>query len=736
MALTEGRNRLLALQRRWKAESFVYCALLSLSVSLTITILLVCLVGWPFWSGFFILALTFCVLLLLFSTWRIKPVDIARYLDRQIPELEESCGLLLRSAGELGPLEKLQVARTVSRLGKIELPHPLRKKLLQAGGLFVVACLLNVGILQIAKKTGGGASGRNNSAVTKGTSIKAVAAIGRVSIRVTPPAYTGHAMRRQEVFNLRVEEGSSVNWEVETNDPVGSLQFIFNDSLRIALQPANPGHRWWRLAAPANRSGFYQTDMDGRLSELYTLEVIKDEAPRITIQTPHPYTVIDYGASTKVPLVVKVMDDYGIADAGIVATIASGNGETVKFKEQTISFDRSFSGYRSSYDLQHTLDLAALGLKPGDELYFYCRAKDNHGQEVRTDMYIVSLPDTAALMSLQGLTMGVDVKPEYFRSERQIIIETEQLLKEKDTLSVQVFNNRSNDLGIDQKLLRLRYGKFLGEEGEEGVSAGGDAADVGNGTAGNGAAGVGGAGRRAGDAVKRGDVGDIDKILDAYTDKHDNAEDATYFEPAIKQQLKATLTEMWAAELRLRTYKPQEALPYAYKALRLLKDLQQKSRAYVAKTGVKVTPLDPAKRLGGKLEDIAPPVQHEEAGPAGSPSPASILRIALGVLEHGGIIGKGSQEILQETSRRLGREASIRPVEYLQGYQAMRRIIEGRPGGGADPGTNAGDAVVVQRAIRKLLPEADAAPSAKKAVSDGGLSHLYFSHLHDPGERP
>jgi hypothetical protein len=45
------------------------------------------------------------------------------------------------------------------------------------------------------------------------------------------------------------------------------------------------------------------------------------------------------------------------------------------------------------------------------------------------------------------------------------------LLKDKDSISVEKFNNRSNDLGIDQKLLRLRYGKFLGEEGEDKPSA-------------------------------------------------------------------------------------------------------------------------------------------------------------------------------------------------------------------------------------------------------------------------
>jgi hypothetical protein len=250
-------------------------------------------------------------------------------------------------------------------------------------------------------------------------------------------------------------------------------------------------------------------------------------------------------------------------------------------------------------------------------------------------------------------------------------------------------------------------------------------------------------GGKTGDAVKPGDVGDASKILEAFTDKHDNAEDATYFEPAIKEQLKATLSEMWKAELRLRTYQPREALPYAYKALRLLKDLQQKSRAYVAKTGVRVTPLDPAKRLVGKLDDIAPPVQRLAAGRAVVPSPEKVLRIALGLLEAPrGEWGRGSLEILQEAMRRLGREASEHPGEYLKGYQSMRRILEGDTGarsgeeryGGRLEGT--ADVLRAQQAIRRLLPDVEAAPFVRGMPADEGLSGLYFHHINDPSGKP
>jgi hypothetical protein len=584
---------------------------------------------------------------------------------------------------------------------------------LYATSLLAVACILCAGIAIAGSKKHATFQSAASSPAVQAVE-KAVPGVRSVSVRITPPAYTGKTLRRQQEFNLQVEEGSVLNWELQTNFPADSLQFIFSDTVRFSLSPKNREHTLWEGIRPVTHPGFYQVKVGDRLSDLYKIEVIKDEPPHIFIRTPKPYTVIDFGESTKVSLVVRLQDDYGIADAAIVATVASGSGEAVKFKEQTLRWDRRFMGNQPVYDLQKTIDLSALGLKPGDELYFYCRARDTHEQEARSDMYIISLPDTAQLMSLEGLTTGVDIKPEYFRSERQIILETEQLLKEKDTIPVQGFNNRSSDLGFDQKLLRLRYGKFLGEEAEEG-----------------------GADGHSGDVYTPGDFGNSAKILDAYTDKHDNAEDATYFEPAIKEQLKATLTEMWNAELRLRTYKPAEALPYAYKALRLLKDLQQKSRAYVAKTGVRTTPLDPGKRLSGKLDNIGSPVQRHTA--ADEPAPSDMLRISLSLLEQWGketIRGRGSLEVLQLAGRQLGKEASAHPAEYLAGYQAMRRILGGAGAGPASTGRGAvitaSDILLAQRAIRKMLPEAEAVPSKGKAAADDGLSQLYFRNINEP----
>jgi hypothetical protein len=697
-----GIERLKRLKWRWRAAGLLYCLLLAVAIGAPVSVLLGAWEGGPLWVGGCVFGGCFVVTLIVFPYWRISLDDIARFLDRRLPELEESCGLLLAPLAGLGPLQRLQAKRIESRLGAVKAPRPFFRRLLIAGVLSAVALggaiawrpvwtryVPEVG--RAPKAEGRGRSGGD-----------APVSVTSVLVRITPPAYTGRSVRSQATFPLQVEQGAWVEWEVSTSGPVtDTVAFIFNDSVWRVLGAADEGRTVWRWSGPAIQPGFYQVKVGKQLSGLYPFELIDDEPPRIIIASPKPYTVVDYGEPTRIPLVVHLRDDYGIADASVVATVSSGEGEAVKFREQQLRWDWDFSRVLTAYDLRKILDLTALGLKPGDELYFYCRARDNHGQEARSETYIISLADTAQLMNLEGMALPTDVKPEFFRSERQIIIETEQLLREKDTVPVAAFNNRSNELGIDQKLLRLRYGQFLGEEAEEGNETELDTASLGV-------------------------FGDATRIIDLYSDKHDNAEDATFFEPAIKQQLKATLTEMWSAELRLRTYKPREALPFCFKALRLLKDLQQRSRAYVAKTGAKVTPLNPAKRLTGELGGIQTPEQRVDKA-TGLPE-EDVLRIGLAVLDEmradmmgvkGGGVGEGDRVILDRVERRLADEAATSPGRFLKGYEAMRRM------------RTADDLVTAEQAVLLLLPEPEALPVARKGEADGGLTQIYFNHLGD-----
>ena len=656
--------------------------------------------SWP-WAVLLFVLIYGCALGLS-RWWNVNSASITAFLNLKYPDLEESSELALKDPSALSLLEKMQLVR----IGEFLLAVPIIQKQFTYRLRLSILVLLAMPIFSWEITWLHGEWGANKlafSTVSKLNSSrpeKILAQINSVRIKIVPPAYTRRGSVGQEKFTLELPEGSAVSWQIVLNVPAKQVELIFSDGDKLTLRN-NRGTSYTGQRV-LNKPGFYQVGIDGKLSDLYQLQVIKDNPPVIHIKTPQQYTYIDAGEAPRVNITASVDDDYGISNAIIYATLAKGSGEAVKFKEQMIAFSTSFSAQNQQYDLQKMVSLPALGMQPGDELYFYIQAQDSRHQQSRSDVYIVSLQDTAQLLSMDGLIAGVNVKPEFFRSERQIILDSEKLLRDRDSISRESFNARSNDLGNDQKLLRLRYGKFLGEESESDINPKQEQDDA---------------------IADPKNYGNAALVLDKYADKHDNAEDAQFFDPGVKAQLKATLTEMWKAELQLRLNKPEAALPFEYKALRLLKDLQQKSRMYVAKTAYNPAPLKMEKRLSGDLSKIMQPVDHQDMKTGIDQYTA--LENAVPVLEslrYEKINSNAQRHILQLASQQLSEKASAQPELYLSALSALRKIISG--GNAKYP-----DIAMIETAIQQILPAGKTLPSARQNAADMGLSSAYYKNL-------
>lgn len=706
-----GNQWIGALKKRFIIFSAGKVVLLSLSFALVVTAI---------FFHFFQLGLipfisSFLLFLLLLSMknryWAISEREVTRYIDLHIPEAEDSSGLLLKPVTDLSFLEKLQAQKISEVLSNYKQPsapiNGLKKPI-----LFLVAAIVSsFVIIKIPKGS--------FSTVTSGKIAHArpiikeniPAQVSSFTVNITPPLYTGKSIRSQKQFTINAESGAKVSWEITTSQSLKNLSFIFNDHQLVKLKNTDHKGITWSLSTQFFKPGFYQLVINGRKSDFYQIEIIEDRPVAIKILKPEQHSTIDIGQPQRVNLSVFMQDDYGIANAYISATMASGKGEAVSFKENKIPFNRSFKGDKEVSLIQQ-ISLKEMGMKPGDELYFYINATDNHGQVSRSDMYFVSIQDTTELMSMAGIDNGVNLVPEYFRSERQIIIDTEKLLKEKATIPETEFKTRSNDLGIDQKMLRLRYGKFLGEESE--ASIGGEHEDDHKDENGH------------GHKEEQVPVGNVQGIMDQYAHMHDNAEDASFFEPQLKAQLKATLTEMWNAELRLRTYKPEEALPYEYKALRLLKDLQQKSRAYVAKTTFKTSTLKPEKRLTGELTEISAGINKSKLKTKDNTRVK--LEQAISVLEN----RKQSKyflpqdlNLLLQAQQSLIEKAAIATAIYLPALKAIKKVIVSKQG----ISISAMDIELAERGINSLLGQNEANPVPQTNTSSSALTRSYFNHL-------
>jgi hypothetical protein len=644
---------------------------------------------------------------------RLSEGDIAVFLNRRAPQLEDSTDLLIADPEALRPLQLLQRQRLLTTFERaaqqIRWPEQWRRSLLVLGlGMLAVVVVGFIGYRPEEITINNTPLANDSKSQLQATVTAAELEGHKISVR--PPAYTGLGMVHSEDFNLRVPEGSRINWQLTFSGAPERVMMIFSNG--DSSLPASDNNIF-TLSRTAGQSGFYSITWQDRgtpkSSDFYKLEVIEDQPPKVAIDDQEQFLEFAWQEEIEVDVRSSISDDYGITEAYVIATVSKGSGESVKFREERLPFvrPRQFAGRHVEATLN--VNTKKLGMEPGDELYYYVEAWDNHSpqrQSNRTETYFIQIRDTATQMiSFEG-GMSVDLMPEYFRSQRQIIIDSEKLLAEKAGLEKKEFDRRSNDLAHDQKVLRLRYGQFLGEEFESGMTAETEMDEPQE-----------AAPENAEEVVKRfghahdtdnehnlvaehdhehshahehghehehegGDPGTEDEEtspIEAFAHFHDNMEEATFFIQSVKTKLRAALSMMWDAELHLRMNNPAESLPYQYKILKLLKEISQDSRIYVHRTGFDAPPLKEEKRLSGELDEVrSARSSYFRSGPDAYPSVrAALPLVETLILKLPTALSSEQQEILLAAGNELAAAAVEQPDLYLARLTALRAVLDG-----------------------------------------------------------
>lgn len=567
-----------------------------------------------------------------FGVFKENRKQAIQHLHQKFPGLEFSLELAEKKDKNL--IETLQWERVNSQF-KGEQNLIFHKKLLP----FFMAFLISFSVFGLKMLDWRSDSERlGKPALTleseKGEEEKPVILV-QTKITITAPIYTGIKPQSQSGFEIKAIIGSAINWELEFSS-AENLDVLFVNSEGESLDFKSEGNKF-SLKDILTGSGIYaiQAIQDGKMvfdSGFFPLEAIPDQSPIIVPTEKEVYKFHVKEDPKLLEVRAKISDDFLVSQVYLVATLARGSGENVKFRENRIPIDKR--NFQSS-ELRSVLDLKALDFKQGDELYYYWAALDNKlpvANFSRSDTYFLKYLDSTEVSEAELAGMAIHVLPEYFRSQRQIIIDTEKLISQKKTLGGQVFNSSSNEIGYDQKLLRLRYGQYLGEEFESGAGGG----SVETGESGNLLEGFmhkhdqegeneGGGTIQSGavsesehaheeEVGKTGEDDGLGSMLDAFLHNHESEEMNTFFEGSTKGILKMALEQMWKSELHLRLFEPEKAIPYQYKALELLKSVQQKSRVYVKRTGFDPPPIrEDEKRLTGELKDLEKQILKEQA---------------------------------------------------------------------------------------------------------------------------
>ncbi|UAJ11203.1 DUF4175 domain-containing protein [Polymorphobacter megasporae] len=547
--------------------------------------------------------------------WLIGRLDAAR------PDLDDSADLLFADDGGLTPLARLQRSRIERRIAAA-MPDLRPSWSARRIGLTWLLALVAIAAIVLIPD-------RRSSTILAPSSedVPVIPGVPRLvgqRLRIIPPAYTGLPPRDAATLDIAAPQGSRLDWTLTFAPEPPAADLVLADGSRTAL---TRNGAVWTARRTLDRSLLYRVvprAAGAAVPRLHRLDAVVDAPPQVKVVAPDRSLSLVTPGQHSWPLVFAATDDYGVAaSAQLHLTIAEGDGENVKFREQVVTVHGSGSATAKRFAV--AVDLPALKFVAGSDLVAQLVVTDNRTpgpQTARSSSLILRWPASEGeAMGMEGVVTRA--LPAYFRSERQIIIDAEALLATRPRPAPPRFLAKSDIIGADQRLLRLRYGQFLGEE-QEGKTPP-PTADA--------AAPTADAPTTPNPPTAEGDgkvtpprFGSEADTLADYGHVHDESEAATLLDPGTRKSLKGALDAMWQAELHLRQGDPAAALPFAHTALGLIKQVQQATRLFVAKVGPELPAIDETRRLTGKRDGLAhrdlPPV----AATAADPAPAVIWR--------------------------------------------------------------------------------------------------------------
>ncbi len=516
---------------------------------------------------------------------KITLVNLAEHLNRHFAQLEESSRLLLESSTNTSVLQRLQRQKIEQAFAALY-SQGLLVKSLPSMRYKAPALLVLVGVIIHFIPLENDAEEHFNP-----PSLQAI------TITVTPPAYTGLPQSKFSEGDIEIIEGSQVQWQLLMSEPNGQYSLLFGENSLLELVYQEQSNQYVATKT-ITKTGLYRiTDLPG----VYSVSVIKDKKPKVRIVEPNR-SLVELPKSSEAKFTAKalVSDDFGLTKVEILASVAKGSGESVKFRDEVFEFD-NHSITKQGELYSKAWDLNALGMEPGDEVYFTVVAHDNkavEAQEGRSGTVIVRwLDDEEQGITAEGIL--INYVTEYFRSQRQIIIETEQLLVDKDSLTAEQFSQTSTSLGYSQSDLKQRYGQYLGDEFGESTSEqfdGGDAIEVEHEEE-----------HEHEDPQAHGvseGEGNAKAVIAQFAHAHEDIHVGEVSSQNPKAMMKKAVSIMWQAEAHLLQSEPELALPFEKQAYKYLKLAKQAERIYVKRLGFEPPPVSEDKRLTGELTDI------------------------------------------------------------------------------------------------------------------------------------
>jgi hypothetical protein len=262
--------------------------------------------------------------------------------------------------------------------------------------------------------------------------------IEAVRVHYRYPAYSRLVERNATLSEtdstLKAYKGTEVTMNVASNRPLaGGTVNVSGRAYSCTAQPNNTVQGVFPLTGQGDFS-LTVTDVEGNVSTnpfKGKVAIVPDNRPMVSIVNPAIQSLAT--PTAKIPIVVEAQDDLGISDVSLFRSLNESDDARKHLVRQ--------ANAGVLVNVAEVLDLADLGVRPGDEIDFYATATDclpESPQTISTEPYklqVISEEQYAQMM--QNEMTARDLRLKYdniIRQLDQLVAAQEQLARETQAL--------------------------------------------------------------------------------------------------------------------------------------------------------------------------------------------------------------------------------------------------------------------------------------------------------------
>jgi hypothetical protein len=283
--------------------------------------------------------------------------------------------------------------------------------------------------------------------------------IKTLDLTLTPPAYSKMpVIRQKDNGNITGLPGSNVSISLSSTKYLTRAELIFNDSASVLLNPDNENAQGnFRIRKDDNYK-IILTDTKGNQNQfpiIYSVKALYDSYP--VIEVIHPNRDVPLANDNRLPLLVKIADDYGFSRLTLHYRLSYSR--STEPQENFSSLDLPVAPGEKEQDVNYIWNLTKLSLSTNDVLTYYLEIFDNDNvsgpKSAKTGMFNVRVPSLDEILARADETHNAAEK-----ELMQTLKEAEELKKELDKLDQELKKDQKEITWDEKEKIEKAVDKF------------------------------------------------------------------------------------------------------------------------------------------------------------------------------------------------------------------------------------------------------------------------------------